>query len=223
MELHRLSLLIRSFRGQIEAILKTNYGHLGHYRRMVAEHYAAVRGETNLELAATTFRAARDRLFGNHPLSPIEPEQLVDFSGIPYGAYDPAWRIKAAIDLDVEADIFDVDLPEGGFRYQRFGRVRFKSPAGEDGELSLFWILGYGGGVFLPFGDATNRDLTYGGGRYLYDTIKGADLGVDETEIVLDFNYAYHPSCFYSPRWVCPLSPRENRLSFGVPVGELAG
>lgn len=56
----------------------------------------------------------------------------------------------------------------------------FRVVAGVDtgsGTLRLFWIAGYGGGLFLPFGDATNGTQTYGGGRYLYDTIKGADLG----------------------------------------------
>jgi uncharacterized protein len=92
----------------------------------------------------------------------------------------------------------------------------------ETGRLSLFWITGYGGGIFLPFGDASNRHTTYGGGRYLYDTIKGADLGTGLQEIVLDFNYAYNPSCAYNPRWVCPLSPPENRLPFPIAAGEMA-
>ncbi|RMG89711.1 MAG: DUF1684 domain-containing protein, partial [Chloroflexi bacterium] len=41
-------------------------------------------------------------------------------------------------------------------------------------------------------------------------------------EIVLDFNFAYNPSCAYNARWVCPLSPPENRLSFVVAAGERA-
>ena len=58
------------------------------------------------------------------------------------------------------------------------------------------------------------------GGRDLFDTIKGADLGVTQTEITLDFNYAYNPSCAYDARWVCPLAPTENRLPFAVRAGE---
>jgi uncharacterized protein (DUF1684 family) len=199
-----------------------DFATLGHYRRCVAEHYAAVRRESDLVVGGKAFRAARDRLFREHPLSPIEGEAQDNFAGLPYATYDPAWRLVVGIDFNVETDIFTLELPEGGFRYQRFGQVFFKRPHGDEGRLSLFWILGYGGGVFLPFGDITNGETTYGGGRYLYDTIKGADLGVTDKEIVLDFNYAYHPSCFYSPRWVCPLRPRENRLDFVVPVGELA-
>ena len=87
-------------------------------------------------------------------------------------------------------------------------------------RLAVYWLEGYGGGIWLPFADATSGVDTYGGGRYLYDTIKGADLGVGEREMVLDFNYAYNPSCAYDDRWSCPLSPPENRLPFAVPAGE---
>ncbi|MCI0711137.1 MAG: DUF1684 domain-containing protein, partial [Chloroflexi bacterium] len=135
----------------------------------------------------------------------------------------PAWRFVVPLIPDADEHVYELDLPEGHFRYKRFSRVRFTAPTGEDGRLSLFWILGYGGGIFLPFGDATNKHTTYGGGRYLYDTIKGADLGASAENVVLDFNFAYHPSCRYSPEWTCPLAPIENRLPFAVPVGELLG
>lgn len=65
------------------------------------------------------------------------------------------------------------------------------------------------------------QSQTYGGGRYLYDTIKGVDLGASFGEITLDFNYAYNPSCAYHERWVCPLAPQENMLNFPIPAGEL--
>jgi hypothetical protein len=109
---------------------------------------------------------------------------------------------------------------DGHLRLKRFGRVHLSLPTGE-GALSLFWVMGYGGGVFLPFGDTTNRTTTYGGGRYLYDTIKGADLGATSDDIILDFNFAYNPSCAYNPRWTCPLAPPENRLAFAVLAGEM--
>jgi len=75
--------------------------------------------------------------------------------------------------------------------------------------------------LFLPFRNATSGQKTYGGGRYLYDTIKGADLGIEAEEIGLDFNYDYNPSCAYNnTQWVCPLAPPENRLPFAVEAGE---
>ncbi len=88
-------------------------------------------------------------------------------------------------------------------------------------ELTLYWVEGYGGGVFLPFGDATNGKETFPGGRYLLDTIKSADLGrSDDGRMILDFNFAYYPSCAYSEAWVCPLSPPENRLPISIRAGE---
>lgn len=70
--------------------------------------------------------------------------------------------------------------------------------------------------------DRTNNYETYGGGRYILDSIKGADLGRDGTgKLILDFNFAYNPSCCYSARYVCPLAPPMNRLSVSVRAGEM--
>jgi hypothetical protein len=91
------------------------------------------------------------------------------------------------------------------------------------GELTLYWLGGYGGGVFLPIRDGSTGRDTYGGGRYLLDTIKGADLGrAPDGRVILDFNFAYNPSCAYSDAWVCPLSPPENTLRAAIRVGEMA-
>ncbi len=63
---------------------------------------------------------------------------------------------------------------------------------------------------------------TYGAGRYVLDAAKGADLGGDPaaSRLVIDFNFAYQPSCAFDPRWACPLAPPENRLDLVVPAGE---
>jgi len=67
---------------------------------------------------------------------------------------------------------------------------------------------------------ATSGRETYGGGRYVLDTVKGADLGEEDGRLVLDFNFAYNPSCSYDPGWVCPLAPPVNRLAVAVEAGE---
>ena len=74
--------------------------------------------------------------------------------------------------------------------------------------------------MFLPFRDGTSGNQTYGGGRYLLDTAKGADLGTEDGGLVLDFNFAYHPSCVWDDRWSCPLAPPGNRLDIEVLAGE---
>jgi uncharacterized protein (DUF1684 family) len=197
---------------------------LAEWRRAVADMYAAVRRAPADEQARAvdTFRKARDDLFATHSESPLEPATRTCFDGLRYYPFNPVHRVRGAIDRGVDSASVEVNLDaEGVLRYSRVGRVHF-ALNGQSATLDLFWVEGYGGGLFLPFRDATNGRTTYAGGRYLYDTIKGADLGVNGHEIVLDFNYAYNPSCAYNPRWVCPLPPPENRLSFTIDVGELS-
>jgi uncharacterized protein (DUF1684 family) len=108
---------------------------------------------------------------------------------------------------------------EGGFAARRIGHVDLAGPV-EGQSLSVLWIEGYGNGLFLPFRDATNGRETYGAGRYLLDTVKGADHGSTGDMLMLDFNLAYHPSCAWDPRWACPLAPPANALPVEVRVGE---
>jgi len=199
----------------------TSFEQLADYRRQVAEMYAAVRagGSTAVE-TSHRFRATRDALFRNHPQSALSPEAREKFSGLRYFDYDPAYRFVLPIDTNVEPQTLEVELEADGLvRLRRFGRVHF-ALNGQTVSLSLYWIMGYGGGIFLPFRDATNIHETYGGGRYLLDTIKGADMGQADGQIVVDFNYAYNPSCAYDERWVCPLAPVENRLAVRIEAGE---
>ena len=87
----------------------------------------------------------------------------------------------------------------------------------------MWWLGSYGGGVFVPLKDASAGQRTYGGGRYVLDTVKGADLGGDahDGRLVLDLNFAYNPSCAYDPRWSCPLAPEGNRVAAPVTAGWL--
>ncbi|MDX1521222.1 MAG: DUF1684 domain-containing protein [Anaerolineae bacterium] len=194
---------------------------LADYRRAVANIYAEVRRpDLAPDEKFNRFRRARDVLFGEHPQSPLSPEQKATFTGLNYYPYNPAWRFVVPVDPNVTPDVIEIELEhDGKTRLQRFGKVYFEV-SGLTVSLSLFWILGYGGGIFLPFRDLTNGHGSYGGGRYLLDTIKHADLGHEGDRLVLDFNYAYNPSCAYNPQWFCPLAPAENRLPVAIEVGE---
>ena len=190
---------------------------LARWRARTAELYAAVRGSSDAEAAAACaeFRRRRDEMFRSHPQSPLDEEQKRTFRGLSYFPYRRELRIRVPVLPSAgEERPPRFELPEGTMRVRRFARVVFPSgiPGLDGATLTLYWVEGYGGGLFLPFKDATNGAKTYGGGRYLYDTIKGADLGGGNGELILDFNYAYNPSCAYNPRWICPLSPRENTL-----------
>ncbi len=199
------------------------------YRRRVAEMYARVRGSgsglpsappADLAERCRAFRQARDHLFQSHPQSALSPEQKVHFRGLDYYPYDPALRFVLPIEPVEESEALEMHLREDGVVHlERSGKVQF-TIEGRVVRFTLFWIRGYGGGVFLPFRDGSNADETYEGGRYLLDTIKGADLGREPGGVILDFNYAYNPSCAYNPRWDCPLAPPENWLPVAIRAGE---
>jgi uncharacterized protein (DUF1684 family) len=187
------------------------------YRRRVHDMYREVRAGGPGSHVRDGWIDVRDRLFATHPQSPIE--DLDAFDGLPYFPYDPAWRKTGTLISAGDTEATLGHSAEGSTRFVRIGEVGFEV-SGQEATLEVLWLDAYGGGVFLPFRDATNGVTTYGGGRYLLDTVKGADLGHVGNEIVLDFNYAYHPSCVYSNRWSCPLAPPANRLAFAVEAGE---
>ena len=195
---------------------------LADWRRRIAELYVDVRRTplASRQVAWQDWRAGRNHLLKSHPESPLHADQLSHFRGLPYFEYNPGWQVAGDLEIVKNGPTYEIDLTRDGiFRYRRAGKIKF-SIQDSEGELSLYWVEGYGGGLFLPFRDRTNGRETFGGGRYLYDTIKGADLGASGDKIDLDFNFAYNPSCAYHSKWVCPLPPPENTLSFPVKAGE---
>jgi len=197
---------------------------LADYRLQVHTHYADARNSdlTRAE-SCKAFRKSRDELIGNHSQSALSPAQKKAFTKLDYFTYDPSWRFLAEVDEDPDSEILEIPLKEDGlFRLRRLGKVSFERE-NKDNFLTLFWVLGYGGGVFLPFRDTSSLSgATYGGTRYLLDSIKGAYLGQENGKLILDFNYAYNPSCAYNPIWDCPLAPEENWLDISVLTGEKA-
>lgn len=192
-----------------------------HWKRRVGAMYATARAGGAGEAPLAAFRDAKDELFAEHAQSPIPAEHRAGFTGLAYFPYRPELRVHAPLEPDRAGDEFvlpsSTDEP---FRFRLIGRVR-PTLGDEEVSLGVFWLTAYGGGVFVPFRDATAGDATYGAGRYLLDTVKGADLGATpEGELVLDFNYAFNPSCSYDPRWSCPLAPLENRIDVAVEAGE---
>jgi uncharacterized protein (DUF1684 family) len=189
------------------------------WKRRICELYADVRAADDPERAWERWRSVRDELFRSHPQSPLGEAARDGFTGLEYFPYAPAARVVAAVERR-EPESLEIAGSAGSIvRFTRFAAARFEL-GGEACELQLYWLDGYGGGVFLPFADATSGRETYGAGRYLLDTVKGSDLGGGAETLVLDFNFAYNPSCSYDPRWACPLAPRANRLPFRVEAGE---
>jgi uncharacterized protein len=189
------------------------------WKRRVFAVYREVRESSDPRAAWNRWRTVRDELFASHPQSPIPPSERASFRGLAYYDYDPAARVLAEVE-DAEPEQFDIQTSgDGTFGFTRFGRARFEL-TGKRLGLDLYWLDGYGGGIFLSFRDATSGKETYGACRYLLDTVKGADLGTEDGRLVLDFNFAYNPSCAYDPRWVCPLATPANRMEVPVRAGE---
>ncbi len=195
------------------------------WKRRVLAMYAQARAGGGRPEACADFRAARDGLFRDHPQSPLPAGERPGFEGVPYFPHRPDLRVEAALEPDRAGA--ELVIPTSTGEPTRFERIGFVRPtlAGREVSLAVYWLTGYGGGLFLPFRDALAGARTYGGGRYLLDTVKGADLGAsgDGERLVLDFNYAYNPSCAYDPRWSCPLAPPENLIDVAVEAGEMAG
>jgi uncharacterized protein (DUF1684 family) len=195
---------------------------LADWRRRVASLYDAMRRDRRAaQIRLVGFRAGKDQLFADHPSSPMPAAARRNFRGLAYWRHDPALRFTAALEPDPDAPRLDV--PNSGkapaMPFSRIGWVSFDVDGGR-GRLAVYWLNEYAGGIFIPFRDATSGRETYGGGRYVWDSAKGADLGSTGNELLLDFNYAYHPSCVYDPTWSCPLAPEENWLSMPIAAGE---
>ena len=204
---------------------------LADWRRRTATLYAEVRAMAATDPAAALahWRAVRERLFREHSQSPVPAAARADFQALHFD-HDPSLRFHGVVEPapPPEPGALAMELPNSGaerLSFSRLGRVRLPFPDGER-SLSVFWMAGYSGGLFIPFRDATNGDTTYGAGRYLVDAAKGADLGAapgpdpSRWTLVLDFNFATQPSCAFDSRWACPLAPPENTLDLAVRAGE---
>lgn len=200
---------------------------LADWRRQVATLYAEVRqmAETDPTLAWTHWRVVRERLYREHPQSPVPAGARARFRARHF-EHDPKLRFEVPLEPapPPAPGALALELPNSGedvLSFSRLGRITVPF-ADRPRTLSVFWMSGYAGGLFLPFRDATNDHETYGAGRYLIDGAKSADLGGDPARgtLVIDFNFAFQPSCAFDPRWACPLAPPENRLDLPIHAGE---
>ena len=190
------------------------------WRRRVAEIYAQVRDAPDPKDGHAAWQAGRNGLFAHHPDSPLSAAARAAFQGLPVPPYDPALRFVVPVE---PAEPAHLDVPTGTDGIAPFDRIGVVRLPGV-GSLDVWWLGSYGGGLFVPFRDRTAGAASYGGGRYLIDTVKGADLGgsgFSADGLVVDLNFGYHPSCAYDPAWACPLAPPGNVLDVEVHAGEL--
>ncbi|WP_062306078.1 DUF1684 domain-containing protein [Demequina subtropica] len=183
------------------------------WRVRVADLYARVRLEADPRAAHRAWVDGRAALLREHPASPVPEAARASF--IPDVApYDASFRFVVPVDAAPPERREVPTATDGMVPFARLGRVELPGLGG----LDVWWLDSYGGGIFLPLRDASPR--TYGGGRYVLDTVKGADLGGTPEALVIDLNFAYQPSCAYSSDWVCPLPGPGNTLDVAVEAGE---
>lgn len=164
------------------------------------------------------WRTRRDLFFKNGEDSPLLPADRVTFTGLPYYPIDPNLRVPAALTEERSNPPVIIELQTSSSdpdRMRKVGTLGFMID-GETHTLTAFAPADMRviTRLFVPFRDVTSDTETYKGGRYL-------DLDRTPTGLYdLDFNRAYHPNCVYNVSWVCPIPPRENRLSIPIRAGE---
>jgi len=165
------------------------------------------------------FRKERDHFFKNAPNSPLEESDKTRFRGLHYFPIDLRYRFEGKIEryiININNPKYYATFPTNKGpkkRYIRYGKFHFAFN-GKEYSLELYKSIG-SDMIFIPFYDKTNGKETYEGGRYL-----DAEVLMPGYRIVVDFNYAYNPSCVYNEKFVCILPLEENRLNIEIRAGE---
>lgn len=141
------------------------------------------------------------------------------FDGPRWFPADERWRLAARLDRDAPGAGEHVQLATstGKLRdMENAGQLVFEVD-GQEQRLSAFLprVMDAEPVLFVPFRDATSGVETYGAGRYV-----DVPYDADEGWLDLDFNYAYNPSCAFSPAYDCPYPPPGNRLLMSITAGE---
>jgi uncharacterized protein (DUF1684 family) len=166
------------------------------------------------------WRQSKDEAFKStkaDSISPLPPAERAAFKGLNYYPIDSRYHVAASLTLESTQPPVIVELQTSGAerdRYRKVGTLGFVV-GNESFKLTAFALeSGDLGRLFVPFGDLTNGDETYRGGRFL-------ELDQTTTGLYdLDFNRAYNPFCVFNASYVCPVPPRENRLLTAIRAGE---
>lgn len=167
-----------------------------------------------------THRETLNAEFKNPSTSPLKGKALRKFKSLPFYEPDSLYRVTATLVLQPNSPFVAMKTTTARVSEERIyalaeftlmGR-NFSVPVYQSKELMS--TKEYADYLFFPFTDLTNGDETYGGGRYI-------DLRIptEGTEIVIDFNKAYNPTCAYNPAYSCPIVPKENWLNVEVRAG----
>ncbi|MBN7811221.1 DUF1684 domain-containing protein [Algoriphagus sp. H41] len=165
------------------------------------------------------FQKKLNHSYADPSTSPLPPEKVNGFDGLPFFPVDERYRVTAKFLKLPEKALYTFQTSDNRLRdYERYAVATF-TLHGQEYQLTLYKSTakvitpGYENSLFLPFTDQSNGKDTYGGGRYMDVEIPEGDT------IVLDFNRAYNPYCAYSDRYSCPIPPRENDLPLAIEAG----
>jgi hypothetical protein len=133
------------------------------------------------------------------------------FAGLRWYPIDPAWcLITRFVPYEPAKLITYTDVLDDQHEAASPGAVIFRW----QGEEYCLDAQAAGKRLFFNFGDATNRESTYGAGRFLFSELP------QNGEVMMDFNLATSPYCAYTTFATCPLPPAQNRLALRVEAGE---
>ena len=148
-------------------------------------------------------------------------ERPAGFTGPRFFPPAPEWRLAARLDNTVAGagDHAEIATSTGQVRQMHVAGDLVFDADGAEQRLTAFVSQDAQGYevLFVPFRDATSGTETYGSGRYVEAPF---DSDTPDEPIELDFNFAYNPSCVYSPAYDCPYPPAQNKLTVAVRAGE---
>lgn len=143
-------------------------------------------------------------------LRDLESEYLKGFTGIERYPVQEKWRVKARFVPTKGRTVSITDVTGRSDEQVSPGKLVFTV----DGKSYALDAVGDTGHLFIIFADQTNKQETYGSGRFLYSSVE------PDGSAWLDFNKAINPPCAFSPYATCPLPPKQNKLALAVPAGE---
>ena len=180
------------------------------WKRRVFDLYREIRADPDPMRAWGRWRGVRDDLIARHPQSPLDVPD-VSRSGPAYYDYDPGLALVRGRRAGEPAD---ANVPMSRSRnahFTHFGNAIFALSA-EAVRLAplLARRLRRRHVPLVHRRDQRRGDLWCGALSPRHGQGCGSrGLG---GRLVLDFNFAFNPSCAYDARWACPLAPPENRL-----------
>ncbi|MHA8091038.1 DUF1684 domain-containing protein [Aquirufa regiilacus] len=144
-------------------------------------------------------------------LRDLEGEYVKAFKGIDTFPTDSAYRVVADFIPTKGKMVTIIDVTGRAYALESPGLLRFKlGKSFYELETSQ-----EGDSLFIVFGDLTNKQQTYGAGRFIDTALPDA-----QGKVLIDFNKAYNPPCAFTPFATCPLPTAANKLAVEIKAGE---